>query len=74
MTPRNLVPLEPRQTVHALCDEIAVSLPDRAVTVMLELAAFRDTRTPLDANRLVRALRHVAYREDLAVQVEALLD
>lgn len=74
MTPRHLVPIEPAATVHALCDRIAVDIPDGGIVVMLELAAFRDTRTPHDANRLVRALRHVACREDLAAQVEALLD
>ena len=73
MTPRHLLPLEPADTVRALCERIAVSIPDDAIIVMLELAAFRDTRTPQDANRLIRALRHVAEREDLAVQVEGLL-
>ena len=73
-TPRHLVPLEPAAPIRALCESIAVSIPDSAITVMLELAAFRDTRTPHDANRLIRALRHVARRDDLAAQVEALLD
>jgi hypothetical protein len=73
MTPRHLVPREPADTIRALCDRIAVELPDGGITTMLELAAFRDTRTTHDANRLVRALRHVAGREDLAAQVEALL-
>ena len=74
MTPRHLVPIEPADTVHALCDRLAESLPDSAIVVMLELAAFRDTRTQHDANRLIRALRHVAGREDLAREVAALLD
>ena len=73
-TPRHLVPIEPADTVHALCDRIAESLPDGAIVVMLELAAFRDTRTPHDCGRLIRALRHVAGRADLAAEVEALLD
>ena len=74
MTPRHLLPLAPAETIHALCDRIAVSIPDGAITVMMELAAFRDTRTTHDANRLIRALRHVAGREDLAKQVASLLD
>ena len=73
MTPRHLVPLEPADTIRHLCDRIAVEVPDGAIAVMLELAAFRDTRTAHDANRLARALRHVAGREDLAAKVEALL-
>jgi hypothetical protein len=59
--------------VARLCDAVAAELPDGAITVMMELAAFRDTRTAHDASRLVRALRHVAQRQDLAAQVEALL-
>jgi hypothetical protein len=74
MTPRHLVPIEPADAVSALCDRIGASLPNSAIVVMLELAAFRDTQTPHDANRLIRALRHVADREDLAAQVEVLLD
>ena len=79
-TPRNLVPLQPANTIHALCDRIAVEMPDNAIVVMLELAASRRLPclpclpTPPDANRLVRALRHVAGRDDLAAQVEALLN
>ena len=72
-TPRHLVPIEPAATVRDLCERIAVGIPDGAITVMMELVAFRDSRTPHDANRLIRALRHVAGREDLAAQVEALL-
>ena len=74
MTPRHLVPLEPAETICALCDRIAVEIPDGNITAMMELAAFRDTRTTHDANRLIRALRHVAGREDLAKQVASLLD
>ena len=73
MTPRHLVPLEPADTIRALCDRIGAHIPDNGITVMLELAAFRDTRTPHDACRLIRALRHVAGREDLAAEIEALL-
>ena len=38
----------------------------------MELAAFRDTRTPHDARRLANALRHVMKRPDLADEIEAL--
>jgi hypothetical protein len=72
MTPRHLVPL-PAGAVHRLCDAIAVQVPSEQINVMFELAAFRDTRTPHDANRLIGALRHVLRREDLAGQVEELL-
>lgn len=74
MTPRHLVPIEPADAVHALCDRIGANVPDGAIAVMLELAAFRDTRTPHDAHRLIRALRFVADREDLAKAIEALLE
>jgi hypothetical protein len=74
MTPRHLVPIEPAEPVRELCDDIALALPDRHSITWLELVAFRDTRTAHDARRLAKALRHVAGREDLAAQVEALLD
>lgn len=73
MTPRHLIPIEPADTIRDLCERIAVSIPDGAITVMMELAAFRETRTPHDARRLANALRHVARREDLAAQVAALI-
>ena len=59
--------------LHSLCDRVAVAIPDDGIAVMMELAAFRDTRTAHDAHRLIRALRHVAGREGLAREVEALL-
>jgi hypothetical protein len=73
MTPRHLTQLDADAVTH-VCDAVAAEIPDGSITVMLELAAFRDTRTAHDANRLIRALRHVADREDLAARVEALLD
>ena len=73
MTPRHLVPLD-AGAVARVCDAVAAEIPDGAITVMLELAAFRDTRTTHDANRLIRALRHVAGRADLAKQVASLIE
>jgi hypothetical protein len=73
MTPRHLVPIEPAEAVRALCDDIALELPDRHSIMWLELSAFRETRTPHDARRLASALRHIAAREDLAGRVEGLL-
>ena len=73
MTPRHLVPIEPAEAVRDICDAIALELPERHSITWLELVAFRETRTPHDASRLVNALRHVVKREDLAAQVEALL-
>jgi hypothetical protein len=73
MTPRHLVPIEPVETVRDVCDAIALELPERHSITWLELVAFRATRTPHDCRRLANALRHVVEREDLAAQVEALL-
>jgi hypothetical protein len=43
MTPRHLVPLD-AGAVARVCDAVAAELPDDAITVMMELEAFRDTR------------------------------
>jgi hypothetical protein len=71
--PPHLQPLDAGK-VHALCDEIALAMPDRHSVLWLELVAARDTRTPHDPRRLARALEHVALRQDLAAKVQGLLE
>jgi hypothetical protein len=73
MTPRHLVPLD-AAAVSRVCDDILAEVPAEAVNVMLELVAFRDTRTPHDCRRLANALRYSLDRDDLADTVLALLD
>lgn len=73
MTPRHLVPIDPPEAVRQVCDDIALDLPNTHTATWLELVAFRDTRTPHDARRLINALRNIAMREDLASRVETLL-
>lgn len=72
MTPEHLVPIEPAEAVQAVCDAVAPEVSSYGTR--LELQAFRETRTPHDCRRLVNALRNVLGREDLAAQVEALLN
>jgi hypothetical protein len=57
-TPRHLIPIEPAEAVHALVDEIAVQVPHTLVHIFMELSAFRETRSPHDARRVINALRH----------------
>jgi hypothetical protein len=72
-TPDHLIPIEPLDAVHAVCDRVGAALPNRHSVTWLELDAFRETRTPHDARRLANALRHIAGRQDLADAVLALL-
>jgi hypothetical protein len=73
MTPRHLVPLD-AAAVSRVCDDVLAEVPAEAVNVMLELVAFRDTRTPHDCRRLANALRYSINRDDLADAVLGLLD
>jgi hypothetical protein len=81
MTPGHLIPIEPAEAVHELCDRIAGEIPrgsygaaaHRYYGVEAELNAWRETRTPWDGRRLANALRHVLERPDLANEVEAML-
>jgi|EndMetStandDraft_4_1072995.scaffolds.fasta_scaffold4072381_1 hypothetical protein len=71
--PDHLRPIEPAETVHALCDRIGAALPNRHSITWLELEAFRETRAPHDARRLANALRHITNQQDLADEVLALI-
>lgn len=59
--------------MHALCDRLATEISASEHHVAMEMEAFRETRTPHDAQRLANALRHVLRRPDLAAEVEAML-
>lgn len=74
--PPHLRPL-PKEEVSALCERLSQELDTSEVVMTfgmtLEIGAFRETCTPHDGRRVANALRHVMKRDDLALQVEALL-
>ena len=70
MTPKQL----PTEPVRDLCWRIRAELAEASPTVAgLELAAFQASCKPHDARRLANVL-HTSDREDLALQVWALVD
>lgn len=67
----HLTPIEPESAVDAMCKKIAAA--EMCHTTSLELLAFRETRTPHDGRRLVKALRNVEKHTELADELEAII-
>lgn len=67
----------PEEQVQAMCEKIEHELLTRTMfphTVFLEMKAFAETRTLHAARQLANALRHIERREDLAREVEAIIE
>lgn len=69
----HLTPIALTAELRHLFDRIRFLTPPKCKIVWLELHAFEETRTPHDAQRLARALRHVADLPRLAEDLETLI-
>ena len=71
-TPEHLSPIELPEIVNRFCDRVEqLKLPS---SVLIQLKAFRESRTPHDGRRLITALRYVLGCAVLADELARLIE